>query len=422
MPGHKGRNITGLEKYDITEIAGADVLYSPSGIILESENAASEIFNTGHTFYSAEGSTLAIKAMLAIVKSHSNKTKILASGNVHKSFVYACALLDITPVWMDTEDSHHLCKSKIDTQRLPALIKEEEPMALYVTSPDYLGNILDISALSKIAREAGIPLLVDNAHGAYLHFLEKSLHPISLGAAMCADSAHKTLSALTGGAYLHLSKDAPSEYFAIARGCMSLFASTSPSYPILMSLDKANEYLSKNARLSFKKTAEKVGKCKQKITNLGFSVEDSEPLKICINTLDCGYFGFELAEILRKSKIECEYSDKSYLVLMISPANTDRDYKRLIKALSKIPRREKIKLSFPPVTRRKSALSIREALFSKGETLSVDFSLGRICADVCVSCPPAVPIVICGEMIDEEKLAALKFYGVEKIRVVSSES
>ena len=123
---------------------------------------------------------------------------------------------------------------------------------------------------------------------------------------------------------------------------------------------------------------------------------------------------------MRTFKIECEYSDKSYLVLMISPANTDRDYKRLIKALSKIPRREKIKLSFPPVTRRKSALSIREALFSKGETLSVDFSLGRICADVCVSCPPAVPIVICGEMIDEEKLAALKFYGVEKIRVVST--
>ncbi len=418
MPGHKGRGRLGCEKYDITEIKGADVLYSPSGIILESENTASEIFNTGHTFYSTEGATLAIKAMLAIVKSHSDSRVVLATRNAHKSFIYASALLDLTPVWIDEKKDGHLCKSDIDVQALSSLIERERPMAIYVTSPDYLGNILDISALSHVARNSGIPLLVDNAHGAYLHFLNESCHPIDLGATMCADSAHKTLPALTGTAYLHISKDAPCVYFDSARECLSLFASSSPSYLLLASLDKTNAYLSAKARHLIAKTVEKVEKCKQKLTNMGFFLEKSEPLKITLNCIEYGYKGFEIAEHLRRSKIECEYSDEVYLVLMASHQNSSADFKRLLSCLSRLPRREKIVLSIPSISSDGCCMPISQALFSKCETVSINDALGRICQSVSVSCPPAIPIVICGQRINEEKQQALKFYGVKEISVV----
>jgi arginine/lysine/ornithine decarboxylase len=118
-----------------------------------------------------------------------------------------------------------------------------KPCAVYVTSPDYLGNQQDLAGLSAVCAARGIPLLVDNAHGAYLHFLPQPAHPLDLGATACCDSAHKTLPVLTGGAYLHIAKNAPERYARDAKRAMALFGSTSPSYLILQSLDRANAYL-----------------------------------------------------------------------------------------------------------------------------------------------------------------------------------
>ena len=241
------RRALGIEKYDLTEIDGLDVLYSASGVIEESENNASKLFCTAHTYYSTEGSTLAIKAMLATVlysrKSDTPPT-VLAARNVHKAFISAAALLDFEPLWLFGK-GNHVCVSQITADDVKeALSKmESKPAAVYVTSPDYLGNTLDIEGIAKVCDEYSVPLLVDNAHGAYLAFLDESEHPIAKGAAMCADSAHKTLPVLTGGAYLHISSKY-SHYTKWARSALSLFASTSPSYLILSSLDMANRYIS----------------------------------------------------------------------------------------------------------------------------------------------------------------------------------
>ena len=114
-------------------------------------------------------------------------------------------------------------------------------MAFYLTSPDYLGGMQDIAALSAVCDAHGVPLLVDNAHGAYLRFLPGgSRHPIDLGAAACCDSGHKTLPVLTGGAYLHLGPKAPVQEESTVRSALALFGSTSPSYLILQSLDACN--------------------------------------------------------------------------------------------------------------------------------------------------------------------------------------
>ena len=243
MPGHKGRRYLGCEHLDITEIGGADDLYSANGIIRESEENASSLFRTAYTFYSTEGSTLSIKTMLALVAERDGY--IVASRNAHKSFLHACALLDLDVEWLYPDNFSHLCCCDVTADKVKRVLScaKKLPCAVYLTSPDYLGNILDIKSIAKVCDDYGVPLVVDNAHGAYLAFCEPSMHPIALGAHMCCDSAHKTLPVLTGGAYLHIAKKADERYIKNARSKLALFASTSPSYLILQSLDMCNKTL-----------------------------------------------------------------------------------------------------------------------------------------------------------------------------------
>ena len=243
MPGHKGHVFFGLEPYDITEIKGADVLHHGDGIIAKSEKNASELFGSGRTHYSTEGSTHCIKAMLAILamqrKDRKRRPYLLAARNVHRSMIDACALLDLDIHFMKHQ-SNSLCTCVISAEILKdALAKEDAlPLAVYVTTPDYLGQTTDISALARVCKQYDIPLVVDHAHGAYRHFLEEAKHPMDLGAAMCCDSAHKTLPVLTGGAYLHIGKEFTERFEPYASQAMALFGSTSPSYLIMQSLDR----------------------------------------------------------------------------------------------------------------------------------------------------------------------------------------
>ena len=183
----------------------------------------------------------------------------------------------------------------VQTCALPIL-----PLGVYVTSPDYLGQIADIAGLSKVCGRWGIPLIVDNAHGAYLHFLEKGMHPMDLGAAMCCDSAHKTLPALTGAAYLHIHKDYMKQFAPYAEQALSLFSSTSPSYLLLQSLDLCNAYLAGEYRGKLGEVVGMLGRLKDKMHRIGISVRESEPLKIVLDTAECGYFCGEKAEEMRE--------------------------------------------------------------------------------------------------------------------------
>ena len=421
MPGHKGKPHLGVEKYDITEIEGADNLYSPSGIILESEENASALFGTAHSFYSAEGSTLAIKAMLAVALSgKSRRPRVLAARNAHKAFIYAAALLDFDVEWLFPESFSHLCSCLVTPSEIAAALDTVKPDALYLTTPDYLGNILDIEAISRECKKREVPLLVDNAHGAYLAFLKPSMHPVALGADMCCDSAHKTLPVLTGGAYLHISEKASAEYLSSARRMMSLFASTSPSYVILESLDLCNKYLSSGYIERLSDTVLKVEKVKSELSLCGYTVEVSEPLKITVNAAEYGYSGTELAEALRKNKIEVEYADSEYVVFMVTPENSDSDLERLVSAMKGIPKLNKIiiKESFIPDKIRVTKMSIREAMFSDTERIAVENSVGRICASPTVSCPPAVPIAVSGELISENDVKHFIRHGIYFVDVV----
>ncbi len=423
MPGHKGVTTLGCENLDITEIEGADSLYEAQGIIRESEKNASTLFGCD-TYYSTEGSSQCIRAMLYLATLYAKETNrkplIYAGRNAHKTFITACALIDFQIEWLyPEEDESYLCCS-VTPESLEKLLNEaeEKPVAVYLTSPDYLGNIADIEGISQVCRKHGVLLLVDNAHGAYLKFLEKSQHPIDLGADICCSSAHKTLPVLTGGAYLHISDSAPEIFKGRAKDALSLFGSTSPSYLILQSLDMANKYMAEEYREKLSVFLPSVQKLKEKLTHKGYTLKGDEELKITISTKPYGYKGTDLAEILVTENIVCEFSDPDFLVLMLTPENTEEDLHRLSDVLCSIPALSPITTPAPVFHKPVAVMSVRETVFSQSEVIKAQDSIGRILASTNVGCPPAVPLVVCGERIDKSIADRFSYYSVESCTVI----
>lgn len=507
MPGHKGRGPLGVEARDITEIRGADVLCEAEGIIGESEANATALFGSGHSFYSTEGSSLAIRAMLFLALQYAQSAAagsaarfcaagtaagprpvVLAARNAHKAFLYACALLDcdIEWIWPENTDLNSVCAChptpKQVADRLRAM--DRRPFAVYLTSPDYLGALADIRGITEAVRDicksgdaawmkgipsAGrqtgpegsahpvIPVLADNAHGAYLHFLPESLHPLDLGAFMTCDSAHKTLPVLTGGAYLQVSSAAMASLGPEIRPALSLFASTSPSYLILQSLDLCNAYLADGYRERLAGTIARADALKASLRAAGVPVLDSEPLKLVIDASGAGSTcreagstcgeagGALLAEVLRASGVEPEFADADYLVLMLTPENPVSDYEKVRTALAAFAEsggfcrasaasvlRDScpgdaaagnggaFAASAPPLRFRPlpRACSVREAVFSPHETLPAAACIGRVCGQPTVSCPPAIPIAVSGEVITEDLIPVLLACGVTELSVI----
>lgn len=422
MPGHKGAGLLGFEDKDITEISGADSLYEADGIIKTSEKNASSLFGCD-TFYSTEGSSQCIRAMVYLAcihaKSLGKKPLIAAGRNAHKTFLSACALTDTDVVWLSNQNggSYLSCELSANDIEKSLLSAKEMPVAVYLTSPDYLGNMPDIKSISAVCKKHGVLLLVDNAHGAYLEFLEESLHPIKLGADICCDSAHKTLPVLTGGAYLHISSDSAKVFFDKTKSALALFGSTSPSYLILQSLDAANGYIADGYKNKLAEFTKCVDTLKKALAENGYTLCGNEPLKITLKSKEYGYFGFEIADLLEEKNIFCEFSDRDFTVFMLTPENKN-DIKKLEDALLSIPKKNKIPETPPEFVLPKKEISIKEAVFSDSETISAKDSEGRILATANVSCPPAVPIVVCGEKIDRKAIECFEYYGINNINVI----
>ncbi len=310
MPGHKGLCNNFAEPFDLTEIDGADSLFTASGIIKESMDNASKLFGAD-TFYSTEGSSLSIRAMLYLALKHAincGKNPIILTGrNAHKTLVLASSVLDLDIRWINTDNNYLTCTLNGKMVESAICDMQEKPLAVYITSPDYLGNQSEIEQISAVCKKHGVLLLVDNAHGAYLKFLQKDVHPITLGADMCCDSAHKTLPALTGASYLHINKNADKFFKENALDALAPFGSTSPSYLILQSLDNLNAYLDNGYKEKLNNFTIQVDLLKNRLTTKGFTLIGNEKLKITISTKPYGYTGKQINEFLQKNGIVCEF-------------------------------------------------------------------------------------------------------------------
>lgn len=443
MPGHKGAGPLGVEVRDITEIAGADVLSESVGILGESQQNACTLFGTGATLYSTEGSSLAVKAMLYSVMMHwkhcvkemeYSRPFILAARNVHRAMLDGCALLDLDLEFIRSSQAQGLCSAVVTAQEVEQSLKAcgQLPAAVYLTSPDYLGVQSEIVAIAEVCHKYGTLLAVDNAHGAYLAFLEASKHPIHLGADICCDSAHKTLPVLTGGAYLHLHENIVSEILDSARKGLTMFGSTSPSYLILQSLDLCNVYLEQKFRRELAECVEKVRQFKKAAGDRGLHIMEGEPLKIVIDTGASGYDGEEIAGELRefvccigerkRFGIECEFADHHTVVFMMSPQNGPEDWQMLYRWLDRTRLLKPGKAFAPAKTLGEEhavrRMTIREAVFAESEIIPAREAEGRILAQETVSCPPAIPIAVSGEEIDRNMIRVFEEYGIRDVSVV----
>ncbi|MBO7151076.1 MAG: aminotransferase class I/II-fold pyridoxal phosphate-dependent enzyme [Clostridia bacterium] len=428
MPGHKGKALLGFEANDITEIAGADALFEAEGIIAESEANATALFGSRATFYSTEGSSLCIRAMLHLAvrrfrEKHDAQKRplIVAARNAHKAFLYAAAALDCDILWLRGKETDFTrCRFDFDENELKmALFSQNLPIAaVYITTPDYLGGMLDVQKIADLAHQKGIPLLVDQAHGAYLRFLPQSLHALQNGADLCCDSAHKTLPSLTGAAYLHVGKSALSSFEKEAKEAMAFYGSSSPSYLTLASLDETNKVLSSEYESELAKTVLRIGAFKKSLFQKGFSVCESDPLKITVNAAKSGYTGKDMAALLRQGGVEVEYADPDFAVLMATPSNDEADFQKAEAVFASLAQKEALAHQKPSIPKPKTICSPRAAMLASREVVRTEESLGRILATPCISCPPAVPIIVCGESIDQNAIDAFLYYGIGEISVI----
>ena len=405
MPGHKGEF-----PHDITEVFGADSLYRSDisgGIIGTSEALAAGFFGAKKTCYSCGGSTLAIQTGLALLKAQGCKS-IAASRYSHRALASAAAMLKMPVKWL-YPDEYMSADIKYDAKAIHGAD------ALFITNIDYYGGTWKFT-------DPKIPVLVDNAHGAYLKFVDKNTfgseyrHPMELGfPLMSAESAHKTLPVLTGGAYLHFSEGVDS---ARAKEMMSMFGSSSPSYLILESLDRFNSMIADNVQM-VNNACEAVAMLKENLERSGIPMKKSDPLRITINARECGMSGSEYADILRSNGVECEMADENYVVLLFSAATTMEDCERAEMAVLFVPVRAPQPLVKFPVIKPSIAMPMWQAMFKPQRTVSIDRAEGEVCGELNTPCPPGVPLIFPGETIDRRVVEALKMHGVKTVSVLT---
>lgn len=424
MPGHKGRGVeddplSPVYPYDITEVAGADSLYEDNGAILALEERFAQLYGAKRTLISAGGSTLCIQTMLALVARPGGV--IIAGRGAHVAAVNAMALLDITPAWVLPEGGAgfglggRICPAAVEE----ALTRQPDACAVYLTSPDFFGVMSDVAAIAAVCRRFRVPLLVDNAHGSHLKWrAEGSLHPMDLGAAMCCDSPHKTLPVLTGGALLHIAEEG---YVPNAKRCMALFGSTSPSYLIMLSLDRCLALLEHGygARFEAVRTEMRTLSCFAALRGFQPLAGACDDTKLALSVWNWALAPQEFTARLCSAGLEPEYCGPAWSVLMASPENTPGDFARVRRFLERweVPAAP-VQAAPPMPALPQRVLSLRAAALAPTQRVPVEQSAGCTAGATVCPCPPGIPIVTPGELIDEACAASLKKCGILFVDVV----
>ena len=353
MPGHKGRPEYALDyALDVTELFFTDNLYDPSpevNLINSLEDRIARCFfgakSAGvRSFISCSGATLCIQgATLALIELHRRRFNIhstdlymICDRASHVSLVNAMYLLGVKPLWVYPGENF---PEKIDYF---AQARKNNNIGVFVTSPDYYGAIKDIKEIAKTCKKNSLPLAVDNSHGSHLAFYKNgAMHPINLGADISVDSIHKTLPALTGAAVLHADK----KNIGGVRQYINTFASTSPSYLILQSIEKTVDLLEGRGIDEHARLLGDINLFKNQAGALGFGFDADinklyDPYRI---VLSCENSGEKLYYHLAGQNIFCEFFTKDRVVAIPSISNCAEDFHRLYDGLKLFAQNNKIK-------------------------------------------------------------------------------
>jgi arginine/lysine/ornithine decarboxylase len=427
VPGHKYGTINPLEanryfkqilQIDATELSGLDDLHSPEGVILEAESLLASLYQTKKSYFLVNGSTVGNLAM--IMAACVEGSKVLVQRNCHKSVINGLSLAKVNPVFLEPEFNQEW---KVPSGLQLETVKEAihlypEAKALILTYPNYYGMGHELQAIIKEAHLHDIPVLVDEAHGP--HFILGVPFPASalqMGADIVVQSAHKTLPAMTMGSFLHVNSlrinhDKVKEYLA-------MFQSSSPSYPIMASLDLARNYLATYTPIDLNFLLNEIEHFKKELADIpAIKVLDypnaiGDPLKITIQSCS-GLSGFELQTKLEEVSIYTELADPNNVLFIIPLLKEGQSYPlkeavlKIRQALTDIPVKESQE-GFELASQNLSTLAIpfKDMIHLTVKEIEIPAALGEVCAETIIPYPPGIPLLIKGEQITKDKLNQL---------------
>ncbi len=427
VPGHKrGRGNRGLVDFlgqqcveiDVNSMKPLDNLCHPVSVIKEAEDLAADAFGAAHAFFMVGGTTGAVQSMVFTACKRGDK--IIMPRNVHKSAINALVLCGAIPVYIDPKVDTKLgipLGMEIDDVK-KAIAENPDARAILINNPSYYGICSDLRTIVKLAHDAGMLALVDEAHGTHLYFGEDlPLNGMAAGADMSAVSMHKSGGSLTQSSLLLIGEGVNEGYVS---NIINLTQTTSASYLLLGSLDISRRNLALHGRESFAKVCEMASYARSEINEIegyyafgselinGRSVFDFDETKLVINTRGIGLTGIEVYDLLREEyDIQMEFGDLSNVLAYISIGDRLQDIERLAGALDDIARLySKPEGSFfsaeyvTPIVK----ATPQEAFYAEKVKLPIDETVGRICAESVMCYPPGIPILAPGEMITREIL------------------
>lgn len=435
IPGHKKGNGMAPEfrefigdnalSIDLINIGPLDDLHQPKGIIKEAQDLAAEAFGADHTFFSVQGTSGAIMAMIMAVCGPGDK--IIVPRNVHKSIMSAVVFSGAIPIFIHPEIDKELGISHgITTDSVKrALEQYPDAKALLVINPTYFGVSADLKSIVDIAHSYNVPVLVDEAHGVHIHFHDElPLSAMQAGADMAATSVHKLGGSMTQSSILNLKGNLVS--YKRVQAILSMLTTTSTSYLLLASLDVARKELATKGRELVDRAIQLANSIRKQINEIEHikcigeeileteAAHDYDPTKLIISVKDLGMSGYDVEKWLREHySIEVEMSDLYNILCIITHGDSEREADILVSALKQLAEERhtlaerietKVLLPDIPIL----AVSPRDAFYSETELVPFDQSEGRIIAEFIMVYPPGIPIFIPGEIITSDNLLYIK--------------
>jgi arginine decarboxylase len=432
IPGHKKgagmdpefRNFIGDNalSIDLINIGPLDDLHQPKGIIKQAQDLAAEAFGADRTFFSVQGTSGAIIAMIMTVCGPEDK--IIVPRNVHKSIMSAIVFSGAIPVFIQPEIdkelgiSHGITPDAVER----ALQQHPDAKAVLVINPTYFGISGDLKKIVEIAHSYKIPVLVDEAHGVHIHFHDDlPLSAMQAGADMAATSVHKLGGSMTQSSILNVKEGLVSAKHV--QSILSMLTTTSTSYLLLASLDVARKQLATKGRDLIDNTIKLAQSMRKRINEIeplhcigeeilgSKATFDYDPTKLIISVKELGLTGYDVEKWLReKHNIEVELSDLYNILCIITLGDTEVEAILLINALKELAdecqhrteRIEPVEVLLPEIP--VLALTPRDAFYSETEVIPFEESEGRIIAEFIMVYPPGIPIFIPGEIITKENL------------------
>ncbi len=425
VPGHKGgrgnkelKRFLGDEcvKADMNSMKPLDNLCHPVSVIKDAQQLAAEAFGAESAFFIVNGTTAAVQAMIMSVCKAGEK--IIMARNVHRSAINTLVVNGAVPVYVNPginkEYGIPLGMAMEDVKR--AIQENPDAKAILVNNPTYYGICSNLKEIVRLAHEAGMYVLVDEAHGTHFYFGENMpISGMAAGADMAAISIHKTGGSLTQSSLLVAGKDMNPDYI---RQVINLTQTTSASYLLMASLDIARKNLSLNGKEMFKKTLSYASYAREEINKLGGyhafgeelvngdSVYAFDLTKLSINTRNIGLAGIEVYDLLRDEYgIQIEFGDIGNILAIISSGDRNIEIERLIASLSEIKRlyaKDTSGLFDHEYINPKVELTPQEAFYAKKVSMKIEESCGKICGEFVMCYPPGIPILAPGELITQE--------------------